>query len=164
MNLRELKEIFRLVEKTDFTEVELVQGDFRLRVERGKGGAVMPIMMSPAALPPAVPLTSAAEPTHSGEAAESVKETKPALKDGQKEYIVTSPFVGTFYRKPSPDADSYVEVGQRVRQGQILCIVEAMKLMNELESDYDGVIAEVYAENGTPVEFGEKLFRILSGS
>jgi acetyl-CoA carboxylase biotin carboxyl carrier protein len=77
--------------------------------------------------------------------------------DGQ---FVTSPFVGTFYRSPSPDAPPFVEAGMSVREGQTLCIVEAMKLMNEIEADVSGVIAEILVENGKPVEFGQKLFRI----
>jgi acetyl-CoA carboxylase biotin carboxyl carrier protein len=75
-------------------------------------------------------------------------------------HILTSPIVGTFYRSGSPDADPFVEVGSRVKKGQVLCIIEAMKLMNEIESDVDGVVAEIYPQNAQPVEFGEPLFAI----
>ena len=93
-------------------------------------------------------------PTPSGDSAES-----PAAVE-KKEYYVTSPFVGTFYRSPSRGVPPYVEVGQYVKKGQPLCIVEAMKLMNEIESDYEGKIVEIYPENAAAVEYGEKLFRI----
>jgi len=77
--------------------------------------------------------------------------------------FVTSPFVGTFYRSPSPDAPSFVEVGSSIREGQTLCIIEAMKLMNEIEADAAGTIVEILAENGKPVEFGQKLFKVRRG-
>ena len=77
--------------------------------------------------------------------------------------IVSSPFVGTFYRAPSPDSPVFTDVGQKVKKGQVLCIVEAMKLMNEIECEVDGTVAEIYVQNATPVEFNEKLFRILPG-
>ncbi len=151
MNLRELKEIFRLVEKTDFSEVEIVQGDLKVRIERGKPAPV--VMQAAHIVPHSVPMPSVSPAAQVPSAAE--EETPPAKGD-----FVTSPFVGTFYRAPSPDADPYVQVGQTVRKGQILCIIEAMKLMNEIESDYDGKIVDIYPENAQAVEFGEKLFRI----
>jgi acetyl-CoA carboxylase biotin carboxyl carrier protein len=77
--------------------------------------------------------------------------------------IVSSPFVGTFYRAPSPDSPPFVDVDQKVKKGQVLCIVEAMKLMNEIECEVDGTVAEIFVQNATPVEFGEKLFRIVPG-
>jgi acetyl-CoA carboxylase biotin carboxyl carrier protein len=86
---------------------------------------------------------------------------KPVEKAPEKPgHMVTSPFVGTFYRAPSPDAAPFVDVGTAVKKGQVLCIVEAMKLMNELEAEVDGKVAEIFVQNATPVEFGEKLFRI----
>jgi acetyl-CoA carboxylase biotin carboxyl carrier protein len=160
MNLRELKEIFRLVEKTNFTEVEVTQGDWKVRIERGKAAPMVvgaphvvahpgPAYPMPTS-PPAAPVPATAVPQAPASA--------PAT--GGNEIFVTSPFVGTFYRAPSPDAEPYVKVGQTVRKGQILCILEAMKLMNELECDYDGKVVDIYPENGKAVEFGAKLFRI----
>ena len=154
MNLRELKEIFRLVEKTDFSEVEIVQGDLRLRVERG--GHAPKTAMAPIYTPQTVVQEVAPPPP--------VQPSKPAAKPKEEVAegnFVTSPFVGTFYTAPSPDSKAYVEVGQTVKAGQVLCIVEAMKLMNEIESDFDGKIVEILVDNGQPVEFGEKLFRIV---
>jgi acetyl-CoA carboxylase biotin carboxyl carrier protein len=117
----------------------------------GGGGAVVaaPAYVSAVAAPVAVP----AAPAAASPAAEPAKgpETRP----------VKSPIVGTFYRAPSPDAVSYVNVGDRVKKGQVVCIVEAMKLMNQIESDLDGVIAEILVENGAPVQFGQELFRVV---
>jgi acetyl-CoA carboxylase biotin carboxyl carrier protein len=101
-------------------------------------------MMAPAAAPAAPAAPAAAKPE------------KPGT-------MVTSPFVGTFYRAPSPDSPVFTDVGQKVKKGQVLCIVEAMKLMNEIECEVDGTVAEIYAQNASPVEFGEKLFRIVPG-
>jgi acetyl-CoA carboxylase biotin carboxyl carrier protein len=160
VNLRELKEIFRLVEKTDFTEVEIVQGDLRLKIERGKPSAAhagVPVFIPAEAKPAAPPPSYETSPAATAPVEEPSPKAEAAAPLG---HFVTSPFVGTFYRSPSPDSDPYVQMGQIVKKGQPLCIVEAMKLMNEIESDFDGKIAEIYVENAKPVEFGEKLFRI----
>ena len=147
------------MEKTDFTEVEIAQGDWRLRVERGKPAVVVAPTGARAVseLAPAAPLAEA--PTR---AATPQAKATPAEKESPEEegFFVTSPFVGTFYRSPSPDTDPYVELGQAVKAGQVLCIVEAMKLMNEIESDIDGVVEEIFIENGKPIEYGQKLFSI----
>ena len=95
---------------------------------------------------------------------ENIQETKVKKEEEKKEEegnIVTSPMVGTFYTKPSPDSDSYVEVGSTVKKGDVLCIIEAMKLMNEIESEFDGKIAEIIAKDGEPVQYGDPLFRII---
>ncbi len=151
MDLKKLKEILKIVEKTDFSEVEIVEKDWRLRVGRNSSQvtsfAYPSVSMQPqsqAVAPQAVPAAMVS--------AHVVEEPKGM--------IVTSPFVGTFYRAPGPDSPPFVDVGQKVQKGQTICIVEAMKLMNEIESDFDGKIAEIYVNNGQPVEFGEKLFRV----
>ena len=155
MDLKKLKEILKIIEKTDFQEVEIVEKDWRLRVGRNVSQPSV-ISYAPQVLPSmqtSMPSTSIpAEPAKSG--------ATPPVAVEPKGYVISSPFVGTFYRAPSPDAAAFVEIGQRVQKGQTICIVEAMKLMNEIESDFDGTIAEIYAVNGRPVEFGEKLFRI----
>lgn len=116
----------------------------------GGAGVAAPAFVSAVAAPVAV---AAAPVVAASPAAEPAKgpETRP----------VKSPIVGTFYRAPSPDAVSYVNVGDRVKKGQVVCIVEAMKLMNQIESDLDGVIAEILVENGAPVQFGQELFRVV---
>lgn len=152
MDLKKLKEILKIVEKTDFAEVEIVEKDWRLRV--GRNSSNQPVAISYPAMQHAAPAPVGAPAPALAPAA------APAKVEEAKGHIISSPFVGTFYRSPSPDAASFVEVGQKVQKGQTLCIVEAMKLMNEIESDFDGKIVEIYPSNGQPVEFGEKLFRI----
>ena len=153
MDIKKLKEILKIVEKTDFSEVEIVEKDWRLRVGRNSGQGVSiaypSVSMQAPAAAVAAPQVASASGAASAKAAEEPK--------GK---IVTSPFVGTFYRAPGPDSPPFVDVGQKVQKGQTICIVEAMKLMNEIESDFDGKIAEIYVNNGQPVEFGEKLFRV----
>jgi len=162
VNLKELKEIFRLVEKTDFTEVEVVRGDFRIRIERGKISGTNSEPITTSLVHPNVHVGTHKAPAMSPSSEElTIQEGKPVSKaETESGQFVTSPFVGTFYRAPSPDVDPYVQVGQVIKKGQVLCIIEAMKLMNEIESDFDGKLVEIYSENGQPVEFGEKLFKI----
>jgi acetyl-CoA carboxylase biotin carboxyl carrier protein len=151
VDIKKLKEILKIVEKTDFSEVEIVEKDWRLRVGRNSSQAVSfsypSVSMQPQSQVAAPQTAPAATPS-------------AHVVDEPKGMIVTSPFVGTFYRAPGPDSPPFVDVGQKVQKGQTICIVEAMKLMNEIESDFDGKIAEIYVNNGQPVEFGEKLFRV----
>jgi acetyl-CoA carboxylase biotin carboxyl carrier protein len=156
VDLKKLKEILKIVEKTDFSEVEIVEKDWRLRVGRNSS---QPITMSYSHAPmqqqqpaPTPVVQTAAEVATAAANAKAVEQAKG--------HIISSPFVGTFYRAPSPDSPPFVDVGQKVQKGQTICIVEAMKLMNEIESDFDGKIVEIYPSSGQPVEFGEKLFRI----
>ena len=146
-----IKDLFRVVEKTDFQEVEVVEGDMRIRIERNKVATVSTVLS-----PQIQPMSHAPAVSQESMLALDKVEAKPKTSGR----VVTSPFVGTFYRAPSPDSDPYAEVGQTVKEGQILCIVEAMKLMNEIESDFSGVVKEILVDNGQPVEFGQELFRI----
>lgn len=153
MNLKELKELFRLVEKTDFTKVEITLGDINVLVER-KGQpfeAFAPLPTLEVSEPPPV-----GGPKHTEEAKVLQKEVEetPGV-------FITSPFVGTFYAAPSPEKDAFVSLGQTVSKGDVVCIIEAMKLMNEIESDVSGKVVEIYVKNGHTVEYGEKLFKIL---
>jgi len=149
MNLKEIREILELLKGTDVTELEVVRGEYVLKVRRGPAGemrpvaAVQPLPLSPAALPAEAP---ASDPP------------KEPPKTAHKEIV--SPIVGTFYRAPAPDAAPFVEVGSRVSKGQILCIVEAMKIMNQIESDATGVVVAILAENAQPVAYGQPLFHI----
>jgi acetyl-CoA carboxylase biotin carboxyl carrier protein len=120
--------------------------------------STLPLSLGPTAAPlPGLPV-------HAGEIGAPPPGAAGARGASQGAHILTSPIVGTFYRAPSPDAPSFVEIGSRVRRGQVLCIIEAMKLMNEIESDVDGVVAEVYPQNAQAVEFGEPLFAIQVAS
>jgi acetyl-CoA carboxylase biotin carboxyl carrier protein len=144
IDLDQLQALLTTLADGNVAEFEFEDESVRLRLTRGQ------LVASPAVLAPSVPvgaLTASAPPQAAPEVdADSI--------------IVTSPFVGTFYRSPSPDAPPFVETGSVVREGQTLCIIEAMKLMNEIEADCAGTIVEILAENGKPVEFGQKLFRV----
>ena len=149
MNSDAIKELLDLVQAHDLAEFELEDGGFKLRVKRGGPHIVTHVM--PATAPvPASPVP-AAPPTPVPAA---------AVEDGAQLAIVKSPIVGTFYRSAEPGAASLVNVGDTVKKGQVLCIIEAMKLMNEIDSEYDGEIASVYVENGQPVQYGERIFAI----
>jgi acetyl-CoA carboxylase biotin carboxyl carrier protein len=156
MNIKEVKDLIHDVLQSDISEFELEHTGTKLRLKRGFGGG--PEVVSPAA-PRAV---VAAEFSPQPALAESVAPptgTAEDLKDSDL-HLITSPIVGTFYRAPSPGAEPYVKLGDQIEEGTILCIVEAMKLMNEIPSDIDGEIARIYVENGHPVEFGQRLFGI----
>jgi acetyl-CoA carboxylase biotin carboxyl carrier protein len=153
MDLRKLKKLIDLVQESGIAELEITEGEEKVKIVRtGRGGPeALVTSTAPAPAPTsAAPATSAAQ---TGPA----PETLPAAGE---EHVVKSPMVGTFYRAPSPDAKPFVEVGDAVKAGQTICIIEAMKLMNEIETDKDGVIKAILVENGQPVEYGEPLFVI----
>jgi acetyl-CoA carboxylase biotin carboxyl carrier protein len=150
-----LRRIVELLETTEITRLSWRRGPERLLITRGHGPAPI-VQVAPsvsAALPPMQPVSLA--PRSAGAEATPA----PAASD-KKGHLVNSPFVGTFYRTPAPDQPSFVDVGSVVRKGQVLCIIEAMKLMNEIEADEPGKITEILVENGQPVEFGQALFRV----
>ena len=141
MNRRELRELIRLVEESDIDELEIRRWGRTIRiVKNGVTPAAPPATAAPAPAP-APPVPEAAEPA-------------------MHHHPVKSPMVGTFYRAPSPEAPPFVEVGDRVRPGQTLCILEAMKLMNELQAEVAGVVRKVLVDNGAPVEYGQPLFEL----
>jgi acetyl-CoA carboxylase biotin carboxyl carrier protein len=147
MNLKEIREILELLKGSDVSEFELGRGDTVLKLRRGPANA--PVLLPPVSPAPA----AAAHPASVPPAAASVPPT-PTHKE------IVSPIVGTFYRSPAPDAAPFVEVGTRVVKGQVLCIVEAMKIMNQIESDTTGAIAAIIVENAQPVAYGQALFHI----
>ncbi len=142
-----MKELLELVASKELGSVEVRGPDFRYRV-KGRKVVMAPAPAAPRALAAAVPVPA------------TTMETEVESEPEPEGYILTSPIVGTFYIAPSPDVDPYVQPGDRVEKGQVLCIVEAMKLMNEIESDVAGVVLEVLTRNAQPVEFGEPLFSI----
>jgi acetyl-CoA carboxylase biotin carboxyl carrier protein len=159
MDFTEIEKILALVKEHELAEFELERDGLKLRVR--KAGAVPSFHAAPmppmgqVTMMPAAPLAPAPAPQPvAGGASEAADETSVELA------VVKSPIVGTFYRSPEPGAASFVEVGQRVKKDQVLCIIEAMKLMNEITSEYDGEIVNVYVENGKPVQYGERLFAI----
>jgi acetyl-CoA carboxylase biotin carboxyl carrier protein len=147
MDLRKLKKLIDLVQESGIAELEVTEGEERVKIVRAARGAHEPGAASAAFAPPPAPLPASAAPPAALEA--------PAAPEG---HAVKSPMVGTFYRASAPDAKPFVEVGDTVKAGQTVCIIEAMKLMNEIECDKDGVVKAILAENGQPVEYGEPLF------
>jgi acetyl-CoA carboxylase biotin carboxyl carrier protein len=153
MDLRKLKKLIDLVQESGIGEIEITEGEEKVRISRqGPGGPV--IMAAPGMQPMAYGGQATGPSAGSGGAA---PEPPPAEPKGHQ---LKSPMVGTFYRAPSPGAPSFVEIGQAVTKGQTLCIIEAMKLLNEIESDISGSIKAILVENGQPVEYGQPLFLI----
>lgn len=149
MDLRKLKKLIELVEESGIGELEITEGEEKVRISKSASSTQTYVTASPVMQP----LTAAAEPV-AATAAPAVAESLP------EGHVVKSPMVGTFYRTSTPGANPFVEVGQTVKVGETLCIIEAMKLLNEIESDKDGIIKAVLVENGQPVEYGEPLFVI----
>ena len=149
MDLRKLKTLIELVENSGIAELEIEEGEERVRITRAVAAAAQPMLMAPPPVPLQVNAIGAAGPA----AAAAPEPTPPELAG----HLVKSPMVGTFYRSASPGAKPFVEVGDTVAVGDPLCIIEAMKLMNEIESDKAGVVKRILAENGQPVEFGQPL-------
>jgi len=159
LTFEQIKELIELVAQRRLQGLEIERSGFRLKVDGQQPApqvvhAAAPMEAAAAPAPQAVPAIPAGMP------ADSTIIAAPAAPPDAGAHIVTSPIVGTFYRAPSPDADPFVEVGSRVKKGQVLCIIEAMKLMNEIESDADGVIAQIYPQNAQAVEYGEPLFAV----
>jgi acetyl-CoA carboxylase biotin carboxyl carrier protein len=155
-----LRRIVELLETTEITRLSWRRGPERLLITRGHGPApIVQVAPAPASapLPPMLPVSHAPRASPAPEATAPGAAAAPG--SGNKGNVVASPFVGTFYRTPAPDQPSFVEVGSVVKKGQVLCIIEAMKLMNEIEADEPGKITEILVENGQPVEFGQPLFR-----
>jgi len=159
MDLNHVKELLDLVREHDLAEFEIEHEGFRLKIR--KDGVASGVATMPAAPAPIATVHAAAAPSLNPIV--STPEAAAAAETGGEEIelaVVKSPIVGTFYRSPEPGAASFVEIGTTVKKGQVLCIIEAMKLMNEIDSEYDGEIVNVYVENGQPVQYGERLFAI----
>jgi acetyl-CoA carboxylase biotin carboxyl carrier protein len=152
MDIRKVKKLIELLEESGIAEIEIKEGEEAVRISRMPTGgyamhAPMPMMMAPPAAHAAAPAAIAAP-------------AEVAAKPRANEHVVTAPMVGTFYGAPSPGAKSFVELGDEVKIGQVLCIIEAMKMMNQIEADKAGKITSVMAQSGDPVEFGQPLFVI----
>jgi len=159
MDLKEIKAVIDLMTRNGLSEFELEKGDFKLRVKRGPGGewvtTTTPVV-SAAPIAHHAPVASASAAPISTAPAPEVAATPAASSHSQ----IVSPMVGTFYRSPSPDSAPYIEIGQEVQEETVVCIIEAMKVMNEIKAETRGVIVEVLAQNGKPVEFGKPLFAV----
>ena len=159
MTLDEIKQILDLVREHELSEFELEQEGVKLRVR--KKGLEAPTMVVSPAHPLPVPVVTAGAPVAAPPVGEPVAAADvPADTEGVELAVVKSPIVGTFYRAPEPTASPFVNVGDTVRKNQVVCLIEAMKLMNEIVSEYDGEIVQIFAENGQPVQYGERLFAV----
>jgi acetyl-CoA carboxylase biotin carboxyl carrier protein len=150
MDLRKLKTLIDLVQQSGIAELEITEGEEKVRISRGVPGGVASAMP-----PPAAAYVTAAPQPASGAPPAAAEPAAPPEPEG---HVIKSPMVGTFYRSSAPGAKPFAEVGQTVKSGETVCIIEAMKLLNEIEADQDGTIKEILVENGQPVEFGQPLF------
>ncbi len=151
MDLRKIKKLIELLEESQLTELEIREGEEAVRLSRA-GPQATAVTAPPVYYPPPPP-----SPTAKVAAPEPTAAAKPAAMEG---HTIRSPMVGTFYSAPSPNAEPFVSVGQRVQPGDVLCIIEAMKMFNQIEADQAGIIAEILADSGQPVEYDQPLFVI----
>jgi acetyl-CoA carboxylase biotin carboxyl carrier protein len=153
MDIRKVKKLIELLEESNLTEIEIVEGEESVRLSRGSSLAPPPqyqlpaVTPAPAASPPSPPPAAAPPPAQ--------REEEAAIPEGE---VVRSPMVGTYYASPSPEAEPFVALGQKVSEGETLCIIEAMKMFNQIEADLSGTVVAILAENGQPVEFDQPLF------
>lgn len=154
MDLRKLKTLIDLVSESGVAELEITEGDDRVKIVNRVGAAPV-AAATPAVI--ATPVVASAAPAAAPAVAAEPAAAPVAAEDTR---TINSPMVGTFYRAPSPGAKPFADIGQKVKAGDTVCIIEAMKLLNEIETEYDGVIKEILVENGQPVEFGQPLFVI----
>jgi len=153
MDLRKLKTLIDLVSESNISELEITEADGKVRIVKSDGGVMQPMMMPATTMAPPPPATAAPAMA----AAVSAAPAEPAAPAG---HAVKSPMVGTFYRSSSPGAKAFVEVGSEIKEGEPICIIEAMKIMNEIEADKSGKVTRILCENGQAVEFGQPLFII----
>ena len=151
MDIRKIKKLIELVEESGISELEISEGEESVRISRAAPAASFPVMQQAYAAP------MMQQPAQSNAAAPATVPSKAPAKAEISGHIVRSPMVGTFYRTPSPDAKAFIEVGQKVNVGDTLCIVEAMKMMNQIEADKSGTVKAILVESGQPVEFDEPL-------
>lgn len=150
MDIRKVKKLIELLETSDIAEIEIKEGEEAVRISRAS--RIAPAVAA------AAPVAAAAAPAPAANAEAKLEEPPAAAETGN---LVTSPMVGTFYRAPAPSSPAYVEVGQQVKEGDVIGIVEAMKMMNQIESEFSGVVEAILVEDGKPVEFGQPLVRIV---
>jgi acetyl-CoA carboxylase biotin carboxyl carrier protein len=157
MDLTQIKKLIKIVEASEITDFSIQEGDLRIKISKNRKS---PFEMN---YQVQTPVSAAPQPhaaAHPVESEPVQKDSAEAPKDTEKFHEIRSPIVGTFYRAPAPDADPYVQIGDQVSDGTVLCIVEAMKLMNEIESDMSGKVVKILVENGTPVEYNQPIFLI----
>ncbi len=151
MDIRKVKKLIELLEASDIAEIEIKEGEESVRISRGASSGPAPVAYQ-------APAVAAAAPVAAAEATPSAEAPAPAAQGGN---AIKSPMVGTFYRSPGPSSPAFVEVGKHVKAGDVVCIVEAMKMMNQIEADHAGVVEAILVEDGEPVEFDQPLIRIV---
>jgi len=154
MDLRKVKTLIDLVQQSGIAELEITEGEEKVRISRGTGASQQMAPVTYVAAPPPA-AGPAAVPAAAGAPAAPAESEAAAAPEG---HVIRSPMVGTFYRSSAPGAKAFVDVGQAVKAGETICIIEAMKLLNEIEADQDGTVKAILVENGQPVEYGEPLF------
>ncbi|MGD2009134.1 MAG: acetyl-CoA carboxylase biotin carboxyl carrier protein [Cellvibrionales bacterium] len=154
MDIRKVKKLIELLEESNIDEIEIIEGEESVRISRNSQSVQAPVAYAPP------PMMAAPAPAPAAAPAPAPVDAPAAAEPVSTDNAVLSPMVGTFYRSPSPDAPAFVEVGQTVRVGDVLCIVEAMKMMNQIEADRAGTVAAIHVENGEPVEFDQPLITI----
>jgi acetyl-CoA carboxylase biotin carboxyl carrier protein len=159
MNVKEIKELVELVSRKGLAGLEIERAGFRLRIEGAPAHRAAPVF-TPAVAEPVTSEVPALPPVATPQTVQHVPPGPPGSGEREGFHVITAPIVGTFYRAPNPDAEPFVKIGDVVEKGKTLCIVEAMKLMNEIEADISGTVVAIYPQNAQPVEFGEKLFAI----
>jgi len=148
MDIAHIRRLIKLIQGTDITEIEIGEGEQKVRISRQSQFSVAPMAAPMQTLTPQLM------------AAPSINVAAPEETSSNNEHNFEAPMVGTFYRSPSPDASAFVGIGSKVKKGDVICIIEAMKLMNEIEAEYDGTIEAILVENATPIEFAQALFII----
>jgi len=148
VDLRKVKKLIELLEASAISEIEIHEGEESVRIARHSSGVTQTIMQGPA------------HGHLSGTAGHALAQQQAAIQPGETGHVIKAPMVGTYYASPTPDAPPFVEVGQAVKEGEVLCIIEAMKIMNQIESEISGVISKILVENGSPVEYGQPLLVI----
>ena len=151
MDLRKLKKLIDLVQESGIAELEITEGEEKVKIVKGGVVSASPMLA-------AAPIQAAPAPLLAAPASAAPAPGAAATAPAQEGHVVKAPMVGTFYRSPSPDAKAFVEVGGTVKEGDVICIIEAMKLMNEIDSDAAGTVKAILVENGQPVEYGQPLF------
>ena len=160
VNMHELRELITLMRDNGLAELELERSDFRVRLRREGTNSQAPAVADGPAIP--IPVIDPGLRAPDGSASRAPETKKADEQQDQDLHIIPSPIVGTFYRSPSPTADAFVKIGSNVESDTVVCIIEAMKLMNEIQAETSGEVVKIYVENGQPVEYGQPLFGIRS--
>ena len=162
MDLKQIKQIIELMKRSELTEFAVEEEGFKLKIRRGNNG--FPVVMSSRSSNPPFPLSESATPVASNPTAPAASPSASSTPQEEEGVAyIKSPMVGTFYRSPSPESKPFVEPGAKVVESTLVCIVEAMKIMNEIQAEVKGTILETLVENGQPVEYGQRLFKIKQG-